>query len=76
MKEKSVNFNTTICVDDNQFVNIKLEINDLHEDWLKEYFLSSKSKLHKYISEVFLDCLKNIGASEVINNKDIEYFEK
>lgn len=73
---KNVSFKTNISVDENQLVNLQLEIGDLPEDWLQEYFITSESKLHKYISEVFLSCLKNIGASEVINKEEIEFTEK
>lgn len=74
--KKGINFKTNISVDDNQLVNLQLEISDLPEDWLQEYFITSESRLRKYISEVFLSCLKNIGASEVINNEEIEFMEK
>lgn len=74
--KKGINFKTNISVDDNQLVNLQLEISDLPEDWLQEYFITSESKLRKYISEVFLSCLKNIEASEIINNEEIDFIER
>lgn len=68
--KQTINFNSDIKVDENQLVNVKIEIGNLPEKYLKDYFLTSESELKKYISGIFLSCLQGIGASEAVNNED------
>ena len=69
---QAIDYESSIKVDENQLVDLKIEIKRLPERLVKEYFLTSESELYKYISGVFINCLKNIGASEVINNEEFE----
>ena len=69
--KKDVSFKTYIGVDDNQKVSLKIEVDNLPEEWITEYFTIPASKLQKQLSDTFFHCLKNIGASEVINNEEI-----
>lgn len=68
-----IDFDSSIHVDENQLVNLKIEIKCLPEDLIEEYFLEPHSELQKYFSKVLISCLKNIGASEIINNEGIEF---
>lgn len=68
-----IDFDSSIQVDENQLVNLKIEIKCLPEDLIEEYFLKPQSELQKYFSKVLISCLNNIGASEVINNEEIEF---
>ena len=69
--KKDVSFKTYIGVDDSQKASLKIEIDNLSEEWITEYFTIPASKLQKQLSDTFFRCLKNIGASEVINNEEI-----
>lgn len=68
-----INYDSSIQVDENQLVNLKIEIKYLPEDLIEEYFLKPHSELQKYFSKVLISCLKSIGASEVINNEEVEF---
>lgn len=71
---QTINYESSIKVDENQLIDLKIEIKRLPEKLVKEYFLTSESELHKYISKVLIDCLKNIGASETINNEGFDNY--
>jgi len=68
--KQTIHFDSNIKVDENQLVNLKIEISNLPEKDLKDYFLIPDSELQKYISGIFLSCLQGIGASEAVNNED------
>lgn len=74
--KKDVNINSSISVDENQMIDLKIEINHLPKKWITEYFTTSESILHKHISKIILSCMKSIGASKVINDEDIVIKEK
>lgn len=74
--KKDVNINSSISVDENQMIDLKIEINHLPAKWITEYFTTSESILHKHISKIILSCMKSIGASKVINDEDIVIKEK
>lgn len=71
MKE-TIDFKSKITVDDNQLVTLKVEVKNLTEEWIKEYFLAPESKIQKHMSDVLLRCLKNISASEALNNEELD----
>lgn len=68
-----IDYDSFIQVDENQLVDLKIEIKCLPEDLIEEYFLKPHSELQKYFPKGLISCLKNIGASEVINNEEIEF---